>query len=100
MDCETCQEKRKALEPVPFVMHEADMARMERSNKRLWIMCIVLAVLLALSWVGFAAYESQFTDEVTETVETSTDGGGNAYGTIVSGDNSEVHYGESQGNQN
>jgi hypothetical protein len=47
---------------------------------------------------GFIWYEAQFTDEVTETIETYTDGGGNAYGTLVSGNRSVVNYGESQSN--
>ena len=56
----------------------------------------IMAVLFIASWVGFIYYEQQFTDEVTETIETYTEGGGNAYGTLVSGDGSIVNYGESQ----
>lgn len=68
-------------------------AMAERTIKRLWIALILLIVLLVGTNVAWLRYESQFIDEVTETVETTTDGGGNAYGTIVSGDNSGVTYG-------
>lgn len=86
--------------PVPYKVHERDMARIERANKRLWITILALVVLLVATNAGWIWYESQFIEETTETVETSTDGGGNAYGTIVSGDNSEVNYGESQSHEN
>ena len=68
-------------------------AMAERTIKRLWIVIILLIVLLVGTNVAWIYYENQFVEEVTETVETTTDGGGNAYGTIVSGDNSEVNYG-------
>lgn len=68
-------------------------AMAERTIKRLWIVIILLIVLLVGTNVAWIYYENQFVEEVTETVETTTEGGGNAYGTIVSGDNSEVNYG-------
>ena len=53
MNCENCKENGIKAEPVPFQSHQADMARMERTNNRLlWcvlclvIVCIILAVLL------------------------------------------------------
>lgn len=85
------------MQMIPYTIHESDMARMERQLKRLWIVLIMTIVFLVGSNAAWIYYESQFVDEVTETIETSADGGGNAYGTIVSGDNSEVNYGESQG---
>lgn len=92
MDCNTCGAKKP--EPVPFQTHESDMARLERTIKRLWILLIIMLGLLIGSNVAWLIYESQFVEEVTETVETYTEGGGNAYGAIVSGNNSEVRYGE------
>lgn len=88
------------MQMIPYYVHESDMARMERQIKRLWIVLIMTIVFLVGSNAAWIYYESQFVDEVTETIETSADGGGNAYGTIVSGDNSEVNYGESEGNAN
>ena len=52
---------------IPYFCHEGDMARLERTNKRLWILSILLVVLLVGSNAGWIWYESQF-----ETVETTT----------------------------
>ena len=81
---------------VPYIVHEAEMARMERVNKRLWITVFVCLFIIIATNAGWIWRESQFVDEVTETIETSTEGGGNAYGTIISGDGSEVNYGQGQ----
>ena len=59
---------------VPFIVHEADMARLERTIKRLWILLILVIVLLVGSNCAWIYYESQFTDEIT-TVEAVTDRG-------------------------
>ena len=40
--------------------HEGDMARMERANKRLWIVIIILIVALCGSNAAWIIYESQF----------------------------------------
>lgn len=81
---------------VPYIVHESAMARMERVNRRLLAVIIILIILLAATNGAWIWYENQFTDEVTETVETSSEGGGNAYGTLISGNNSEVNYGQSE----
>lgn len=52
---------------IPFVAHEADMTRMERINRRVWILCIILVVALLGTNAGWLIYESQF-----EYVETSS----------------------------
>lgn len=83
---------------VPYIVHESEMARMERANKRWFIAWLITFLLLVGCVAGFLWYEAQYVDEVTETIETSAEGGGNAYGTIVSGDSSEVNYGASEGN--
>ena len=54
-DCETCKNVKSAPENVPYIVHEASMARMERQIKRLWITVLVLIVMLvatngALIW--------------------------------------------------
>ena len=39
---------------IPYVMHESDMARMERGQKRLWIVLIITIALLFITnavWV-------------------------------------------------
>jgi hypothetical protein len=66
-DCNACKEKHKAAEPVPYIVHESDMARQERTIKRLWIALILVIVLLVGSNCAWLWYESQFTDEVVST---------------------------------
>lgn len=91
-DCNTCKEKRKSLEPVPYIVHESAMARQERNNKRLWIVVIILIAALILSNAAWIYYESQFVDE-SWTYEATTDDGGNA---IANGDGEVNYYGESE----
>ena len=74
---------------IPYVAYESALVRADRTNRRLWILCIILAVFLVASNVCWIIYENQFED-VTITQEASTDDGGTA---IVNNDG-EVHYGE------
>lgn len=90
MDCNTCKE-RETHGSVPRWTHEADMARMERSNRRLWIALLLTIVLLVASNAAWVWYENQFVDEVTETYTSEATDNGTA---IVNRDG-EVHYGES-----
>lgn len=68
---------------VPYIVHEGDMARMERTNKRLWIIVIMLILLLIASNTAWLMYESQFTDEKTtyeqEVEQDASDGGNNQF---------------------
>lgn len=48
------------MDQMPFVAHESDMTRMERINRRVWILCIILIVLLFGTNIGWLYYESQF----------------------------------------
>lgn len=57
---------------IPYFCHEGDMARAERTIKRLWILCILLIILLVGTNAGWIYYESQFTDEVTVTQDAET----------------------------
>ena len=52
---------------IPYYAHEGVVARMERANRRLWILCIVLILLLAGTNGAWIWYESQFVDEITVT---------------------------------
>lgn len=63
---------------IPYLCHEGDMARQERTIKRLWILCIFLIILLFGTNAAWVYYESQFEDVVTVNQESSTEGGGNA----------------------
>lgn len=74
---------------VPYIVHEADMARMERSNKRLSVLATVLVALLFITnalWV-WLRNQYEYVDTVTTTV--SQDGEGNN----IYGDGNEVNDG-------
>lgn len=58
---------------IPYFCHEGDMARAERTIKRLWILCILLIILLVGSYAAFFYYESSFEDVVTTTQEVTQD---------------------------
>ena len=58
---------------IPFVMHEADMTRMERTIRRLWILCIILIILLFGTNAGWLYYEHQYqyyTNSVEQEIDT------------------------------
>ena len=70
---------------VPYIVHEGDMARLERTNKRLWILSIMLVLLLVGTNAGWTWYENQFqevetvtTQEVDQDVDT-----GNGDATVI-----------------
>lgn len=70
MDCEKCNRPQ----PVDFQTHQADMARMERANRRLFILLIIALVMLLLTNIGWVWYESQF-ETVSEMVQQEVDTG-------------------------
>lgn len=59
---------------VPYFVHEGEMARMERINKKLWILCIVLFLAFAVTNAGWIYYESLFVDEVVTVEQENEDG--------------------------
>lgn len=63
---------------IPYYAHEGVVARMERANRRLWILCIVLILLLAGTNGAWLYYESQFIDELTVTQDVESGNGGDA----------------------
>lgn len=63
---------------ISYIAHEGSMARMERANRRLWILCIILIVLLTVTNGCWIWYEAQFTEVVTTkeiTQDVDSDGG-------------------------
>ena len=70
---------------IPYFCHEGDMARAERTIKRLWILCILLILLLVGSNASWIYYESQFQDEVTTSQEVTQDND-NGVNNFVGGD--------------
>lgn len=95
-NCESCG--KRPPEPVPYVVHESDMARQERTIKRLWILLLVMLFLLVGTNGAWIYYESQWqTVETTSTeIEQDTDGGGNNY--VIGGDFNGEAKGESDQN--
>lgn len=64
-DCKACKDSRmKNPVSVSYIVYESDMARLERTIKRLWIMCMTLIVLLVGSNCAWLWHESQFEDVV------------------------------------
>lgn len=59
---------------IPFIAFEGATSRLERSNRRLWIVILVLIVALIGTNAGWLIYESQFED-ITITQEAENDGG-------------------------
>lgn len=82
-------------EPMPYVAYEAAIARLDHTNKRLWILILILIAV-----IGFLVWrDMQYEDVVTtETVtQDSGDGGSNTFtGDFVGGD----YYGETDSNTN
>lgn len=63
---------------LPFYAHEGIIARMERANRRLWILCIILVLLLAGTNGAWVYHESQFTDETLTVTQDVDSGDGDA----------------------
>ena len=62
---------------VPFFVHEGEMARADRTNKRLWILTVILILALIGTNAGWIIYENQYEDQVlTFDLQQETDGGG------------------------
>lgn len=67
-------ENKTNLPDVPYMVHEDDMARLERTIKRLWILTIILIVSLLGTNGAWLYYESSFEDvTVTQDVEATAD---------------------------
>ena len=91
MDCEACKRDRNQ---VSYIIHESDMARQERTIKRLWILLILMLFALVGSNAAWIIYESRYEEVVTsETYEANTDGGGTA---IANGSGDVRYYGEGE----
>lgn len=63
-----------ATEKVSYIVFEGEMTRMERTNHRLWILCILLLIVLVSTNAGWLYYESSFEDIVL-TQEAQADNG-------------------------
>lgn len=70
----------KQVVMVPFFVHQEVTTRMERMNKRLWILCLILILALIGSNAAWIYYESQWevVETTTITQDLDTGDGGNA----------------------
>ena len=88
-NCENCKAKScKEPESVPYIVHEASMARMERQAKRLWIAVLLLIVLLVGTNAAWLFYKAQFKVQTSETVTTTTNQTAEATQETAQGDSS------------
>ena len=75
-NCENCKSRAgKEPESVPYIAHEAAMARMERQIKRLWITVLVLIVMLVSTngaWIWYEGQMETIYQEVTQEADTGT----------------------------
>lgn len=82
---------------IPYFAHEGEMARFERTNKRLWVIVIILIIALVGSNAGWLIYESQFeTATISEEYEATADNNSNAImngsgGVIINGGNGKIY---------
>lgn len=74
-------------EKVDYIIFESALARLERQNKRLFILCLVIFLAFVTSNMAWVVYENQFEDVVTVTQDTPN--GNNNYvghdGSITNG---------------
>lgn len=77
-------------EPVPYIVHESIMARMERTIKRLWILCVIMFISLVLTnglWICYERSWEVTEQEVSQEIDT---GNGDAVVTGIG----DINYGE------
>ena len=64
---------------IPYFIHEGDMARMERVNKRWFVAFLIVLIMLFATNAGWIFYESQFsTETITKTTYEAESDSGNA----------------------
>ena len=80
-DCGNCKVKSAQAADVPYIVHEASMARSERTVKRLWATIILLILLLVGSNAAWIWWNNQWeTVESWEITQENEDGNNNYIG--------------------
>ena len=70
-----------------YMMWESSHARAERTNKRLWVIVLVLIIALVGTNAGWLYYENQFEEVVvTQEIEASADGDSDINLNTIGGD--------------
>lgn len=75
------------MEQIPYVAFESALARLERTNRRLFILCIILILLLLTTNLSWIYYENSFEDIVV------TQDNANGYNSYI-GNDGDINYGE------
>ena len=91
---EECRKEPTDIDPVDYRVHETALARLERINKRLFILCIIVFFAFVISNGVWIYYEYQFEDTITVTQDTPH--GNNNY----IGKNGNITNGQTDNNQN
>ena len=71
---------------IPYVVHESEMSRAERRDKRQWIVILALIASLLITNIGWLLYENSF-----DTYSYSQDG--NGQNNMNTGEQGDVYYG-------
>lgn len=71
---------------VSYIAFESACTRLERTNKRLFILCIILLGALIATNAGWLIYESQFQTVETTVQEVEQDADGDGSNTFIGGD--------------
>lgn len=82
---------------IPYYAYDAITTLYNKTIRRLWILCIILAVFLVGSNVGWLVYESQFEDVVTS-VEQEAEW--DSESEVIMNGTGTINYGESKTNSN
>ena len=72
---------------IPYLAFESAQIRLERTNRRLFILCIILILLLLATNLSWIYYEDSFEDVVV------TQDNANGYNSYI-GNDGDINYGE------
>jgi hypothetical protein len=75
------------MEDKSYLAIESALARLDRTNRRLFILCIILILLLLATNIGWLYWENQFEDVVV------TQDNANGYNSYI-GNDGDINYGE------
>lgn len=75
---DTMSEEQKAVS-IPYFVHEGEMTRMERLNRRWFIAFLTVLIMLFVTNAGWVIYENQFETYTYEIRQDSGEGGNNTY---------------------
>lgn len=79
------------MDNISYAAHEGIMARMERTIRRLWILCIILILLLAGTNGAWIYYENSFEDVVITAEQSAETGNNYAVGGDINGEAESDH---------